>query len=183
MRIKLNFILYFNCLGNSFCCDCDNIYDVGLGKQETYINCADITIVSSFNDDPTVGQDQPIVPSTTSTPTTTIASTEPANDDTTHLRQSTTQQAAQETTPEYTDGPVVNDEPNDDVTGAAAGTTLTYDGVVPFSEIQGIDVWYNNHCNLSSQFPLFLHLDKLYSESQYYCLYVVVVICLFVSLY
>ena len=106
------------------------------------------------------------------------------NDDTTHLRQSTTQQAAQETTPEPNDGPVVNDEPNDDdVTGAAAGTTLTYDGVVPFSEIPGIDVWYNNNCNLSSQFPLFLHLDTLSSESQYYCLYVVVVICLFVSLY
>ena len=146
--VVVNFILYFNCLGNSFGCERDNICDVGLGKQETYRNCADIRIVSSSNDDPTEGQDQPIVPSTTSTPTTTIASTEPVNDDTTHLRQSTAQQAAQETTPESTDGPVVNDD--DDGTGAATGTILTCDGVVHFSEIPGIDVWCNNNCTLGN---------------------------------
>jgi len=149
--IKLNFILYFNCLWISFCWERDTICDVGLGKQETYRNCADIRIVSSPNHNPTVGQDQPIVPSTTSTLTTTIASTEPVNDDTTHLRQSTTQQAAPEITTESTDGPLVNDEPNDDDgTGAAAGTILTCDGVVPFSEIPGIDVWCNNNCTLGN---------------------------------
>ena len=128
-------------LGNSFGCERNNICDVGLGKQETYRNCADIRIVSSTNDGPSVGQDQPIVPPTT----TTVEPNDPENNANTLPGQSTTQQYTEATTLQPNEGPVVNDD--DGRTVLVAGTTLTCVGVAPFNEIQGIDVWCNNNCN------------------------------------
>ena len=121
--------MYLLYLGNSFGCERDNICAVGLGKQETFINCADIRIVSSTNDNPTVGQDQPIVSPTT------------------HMMMTATvEQPAETTTPGAADSNVVNDDAGTD----AAGTTLTCVGVPPYSEIPGLDVWCNNNCNVGN---------------------------------